>query len=253
MMRLWRSNLRIPFYYTGDALGSAAHIKTTLERGWYEYQPRLGVPYGQHYSDFPFSDDLHLAMARLLGVFTNDWVIVLNSYYLLGFLACAGTAVWFFRQCGLNPWMVVALSVLFAVAPYHFLRNEGHLFLSAYYLIPPGMVIVLRVSRGEQVWGRRSGVGGIRGTLTGRGAGTVVILALLVWGGVYYAVFVGLLLISAALLAFARARDRRRLGGAVVAGAVLAAWYLIALVPDFAYGMVHGSGAALFRMVKGAG
>ncbi len=246
MMRLWRADLRSPFFYDSDALGHAAHFKTTLETGWYETQPRLGAPFGQHYHDFPFSDDLHPAMAKLLGLFTSDWVVAFNTYYLLTFLLCAGTAVWFFRQCRLTPWMAVALSVLYAVAPYHFIRNEGHLFLSAYYLIAPAMVIVLRVSRGERVWGLRPGVGRIRGVLTGRGAGTVVILALLVWDGVYYAVFVGLLLIAAALLAFARTRDRWRLGGAVMGGAVLAGWYLVALVPDMAYGLAHGFNGASF-------
>lgn len=248
MMRLWQADLRAPFFYDSDALGHAAHFKTTLQTGWYENQPRLGAPFGQHYHDFPFSDDLHPAMAKFLGLFTSDWVVAFNTYYLLTFLLCAGTAVWFFRQCRLTPWLAVALAVLFAVAPYHFIRNEGHLFLSAYYLIAPAMVIVLRVSRGERVWGRRRGVGRFRAVLTGRGAGTMVILALLVYDGVYYAVFIGLLLIAAALLAFARTRDRRRLGGAVSAGAVLLAWYLVALIPDMAYGLAHGfNGAAFVR------
>ncbi len=158
MMRLWRANLRIPFRYDSDALGHAAHFKTILETGWYEYQPRLGVPYGQHYHDYPFSDDLHMAMAKILGWFTSDWVVAFNSYYLLTFLLCALTAVWFFRQCGLRPGWSVVLAVLFATAPYHFLRNEMHLFLSGYYLVPAGLVIVLWVARGEPVWRRRTGV-----------------------------------------------------------------------------------------------
>ena len=67
MMRLWRADLGVPFYYSSDVLGSAAHFETILETGWYEYQPRLGAPYGQHYHDYPFSDDLHMAMAKFVG------------------------------------------------------------------------------------------------------------------------------------------------------------------------------------------
>ncbi|WP_029135520.1 hypothetical protein [Nakamurella lactea] len=250
MMRLWRVDWSAPFYYTTDSIGSAAHFKTVLATGWYESQPRLGFPYGQHYHDYPFSDDLHPAMAKLLGLFTDNWVTAFNGYYLLTFLLCAATAVWFFRVCGLSALMTVVLAVLFAVAPYHFIRNEMHLFLSGYYLIPPAMVLVLRVARGESLWGRRrvgrGFPGRILGVLTGRGAATVLILALLVWDGVYYAIFCGLLLAAAAVLALIRSGDWRRFGGAVVGGVVLGLWYVVALLPDLLYARVHGSNAGAF-------
>ena len=253
MMRLWRANLRIPFRYDSDALGHAAHFQTILETGWYEYQPRLGVPYGQHYHDYPFSDDLHMAMAKFLGAFTSDWVVAFNGYYLLTFLLCAISAVWFFRQCGLRPGWSVVLAVLFATAPYHFLRNEMHLFLSGYYLVPAGLVVVLWIARGEPIWRRRAGVNPVLGVFTGRGAATVLVLGLLVYSGVYYAVFVGLLLVAAGLLALARTRDKRRFGGAVVAGLVLLGWYLLALLPDLLYSRANGSNSdALVRVPSDA-
>ena len=77
--------------------------------------------------------------------------------------------------------MGVVLAVLFATAPYHFLRNEMHLFLAGYYLVPPAMVVVLRVARGETVWGRRPAVNPVLAALTGRGAATVLIMGLLVY------------------------------------------------------------------------
>ena len=249
MMRLWRANLRVPFRYDSDALGHAAHFQTILETGWYEYQPRLGVPYGQHYHDYPFSDDLHMAMAKILTWFTSDWAVAFNGYYLLTFPLCALTAVWFFRQCGLRPGWSVVLAVLFATAPYHFLRNEMHLFLSGYYLLPAGLVVVLWVARGEPVWRRRPGVKPVLGVLTGRGAATVVVLGLLVYSGVYYAVFVGLLLVAAGLLALARTRDRRRFGGAVMVGLTLLGWYVLALLPDLLYSLANGSNSDAFVRV----
>lgn len=249
MMRLWRVDWTAPFYYGSDAIGSAAHFKTTLETGWYESQPRLGVPYGQHYHDFPFSDDLHPAMAKLLGFVTGNWIDAFNGYYLLTFLLCGLTAVWFFRVCGLSGALTVVLSVLFAVAPYHLVRNETHLFLSAYYLIPPAMALVMRAIRGERMWGRRAGVGRLRAVLTGRGAGTTLILALLVWDGVYYAIFFALLFAAAGLMAFGRTRDRTRFGGAVMVGVVLVAWYVVALLPDLLYARIHGSNGDAFLRV----
>ena len=36
MTRLWRADLSAPFFYEGDSVSSAAHVKATLEYGWYE-------------------------------------------------------------------------------------------------------------------------------------------------------------------------------------------------------------------------
>ncbi|WP_353650876.1 hypothetical protein ABLG96_08275 [Nakamurella sp. A5-74] len=252
MMRLWRANWSAPFYYSYDAQGSMAHFVTTIETGWYENQPRLGFPYGQHYHDFPFSDDLHLVSAKILGWVTGgDWVSAFNLYYLLTFLLVSLTALWFLRVCGLSGVMAVIIAVLYSVSPYHWERNETHLFLSGYYMIPAAMVLVLRVVRGQPLWGRRIPTGAgvlarVRSALTGRGAGTVLILALLIYSGVYYAVFVVLLLAVAALVALAGHRSWSRFGGAVVAGIVSVVWFALALLPDILYARTYGSNAAAF-------
>lgn len=260
MARLWRATWSIPLSYSGDAIGAAAMVKTTLETGWYESQPRLGAPFGQHYHDFPFADDLHLVGIKMLGLFTHNWPVVFNLYYILGYPLAALAAVWFLRRCGLRPLLAVVLAVLFAVAPYHLLRNEGHYFLSGYYMVPFGLGLVLAVARGEPLWGLRgtATTGGSAGwpgrvrrspvlrTLTGRGAGSVVILVLLAYSGAYYAVFVGLLLGAAALFAVLARWQWRRFLGAVVAGGILLGSVLLATVPDLIYEHVHGSNAAAY-------
>src|SRR5262249_35020786 len=43
----------------------------------------------------------------------------------------------------------LAGSLLFAFLPYHFGRGEAHLFLSAYYLVPLMVLVVLWLYRGE--------------------------------------------------------------------------------------------------------
>lgn len=241
MMQLWRADWTAPFYYQVDAVGSMAHFKTTIETGWYESAPRLGVPYGQHYHDYPFSDDLHPLMAKVFGWLTGgNWIAAFNGYYLATFGLCAVAAVWFFRQVGLSGPLSVALSVLFAVTPYHFYRNETHLFLSGYYIIPLSMVIVLRLARGERIWDIRTGVPRFWGVLTGRGAATVVIIGLQVYDGIYYTLFVGLLAAAAALLAWARDHNHRRMFGAVILGGVLLAWCYLAMLPDNLYAQEHG-------------
>ncbi|MGW6131527.1 hypothetical protein ACWFNE_16015 [Cellulomonas sp. NPDC055163] len=242
-LQLWRARLDVPFTYWGDAIAVAAHFKTVLETGWYEYQPLLGAPAGQTYHDFPTADNLHLVVAHVLGWFTSDVAVAMNLYYLLGFVLTALAAVWFLRECGVSRPLSVALAVLLAVAPYHFLRGEGHLWLASYYPLPLALVIVLRVLRGEHVWGRGRR-GGVLGLLTGRGATTVVVLALLATASSYYAVFVVILLAVAGGAAFLRDHDWRRFAGAAGAGLVLVAVVLANMAPDLVYAHRNGTSAA---------
>ena len=250
MMRLWRATMSVPFAYRGDAVASAAYFKDVIQVGWYENQPHLGAPYGQHYHDFPFADDLNPAMAKVIGVFTSDWAVAFNTYYLLGFLLCALSAVWFFRVCGLGRWMTVVLAVLFAVAPYHFIRGESNLFLASYYCVPLAMVVVLRATRGESLWGRRRTMKYLPSIFLGRGAATVLILALVVYSGAYYGLFTAFLLALGSVFALVRRRDWRRLGGSVVAVGAVALFFVLALLPDILYTRTHGADdGALVRRV----
>ena len=277
MTRLWRAVWTSPFVYSIDALSSAGHFKTTLTTGWYEFQPDLGAPYGQHYHDYPFTDDLHPFMIKVFGLVSHSWPVVFNLYYLAGYPLAALTAVWFLRRCHLGSRLTVVLAVLFAVAPYHLWRNENHYFLGEYYILPLALGVVLAVARGEPIWGRRrfadrghrfsdsghgfndgdhrftDGGGGFRTTLlsigavrwtaglcSGRGVGTAAALVLIVADGAYYGVFIGLLLFAAALLAYVGYRDRRRLIGAAAGGAVLVATFLALSLPDILARRVTG-------------
>src|SRR5690349_25061431 len=99
MLRLWRAVWTVPFFYTGDAVGSAAHVKATLEWGWYEYQPDLGAPYGQHYNDFPFSDNLHLLLLKAFAPLSaTSWPVAFNLYYVAGFVGAGVAMMWFLRR-----------------------------------------------------------------------------------------------------------------------------------------------------------
>ncbi len=260
IMRLWLADLRVPFFYLGnDSTSIGAHFKTVLETGWYEYNPALGAPNGQEYHDFPQADNLHLIAARLLGWFTNDFAVALNVYYLIGFPLAALTAVYFLREVGVSRLLTAPLAALYALAPYHFLRNEGHLFLGSYYPLPLALVVVLRILRGQPIWGLRrlpdgrldrlpdwlrSPVGAFLTTCTGRGGGTVLMLALLATASSYYAVFVTLLLAAAGLVALARTGNWRRFRGAVLAGLTIVVVVALNMLPDNLYEWMHGQNSS---------
>jgi phosphoglycerol transferase len=250
MLRLWRATWTVPFFYTGDAVGSAAHVKATFEWGWYEYQPDLGAPYGQHYHDYAFSDNLHLVLLKAFTPFTDNWPIAFNAYYVLAFVACGLGMLWFLRREGVGRSLSLALSVLYAVAPYHFWRNEAHLFLGAYWTVPLTLVVVMAALRGEPLWRRRTGRSGLVGLLTGRGAAVAIIMVAAGSATAYYAVFGGILLAFAGFLALGRTRSWRRFGGVVAAGALLVAAFVVNLLPDLLYARQFGPNPS--AVVRGA-
>lgn len=232
MMKLWRADPSIPFWYSGPALARASLFKSIAQTGWSTFQPRLGVPYGQDYSDAAPLGDLHVVLIRVLSLFTDRWAVTFNLFFLLGFLCCAPAAVWFFRRCGVSAWFSVVLSVLFAVAPYHFLRNENQIFLASYFCVPLGMVLVLRAVRAERLW-RRPTTGAARASwVWGRGAGTAVILAVVAFSGVDYALFTALLLAFAGVFGLVRSWSRSRMVGLVAAELALGLGVVLNSLPQ---------------------
>lgn len=242
MLRLWRATWSTPFYYSGDAVASLGHVKTTMQWGWYEYQPNLGAPYGQRYHDFPFSDNLSLVVIKAWTPFISDWPTAFNLFYVLCFFLISWAALWFFRRVGVNRTFAVVLAVLYAVAPYHFMRNENHYYLSVYFTAPLALGVVVDVIRGQPLWTGRPGVAGLTRLLFGRGAAYVVALVIVASTVAYYAVFAGVLLAVAGLAALIRTGNWRRFVGAVVAGLVLVATLMLNLLPDLLYARQHGGG-----------
>ncbi len=122
----------VPLVYSGDGIATADHIRTILETGWFDNQPALGAPYGQHYLDYPTTDQANFVAAWLIGLLVHSWGAVMNIHFLIGFPLAAGTMVWFLRRVGVRSIIAGALGVVYAHAPYHFYRSEAHLFLSWY-------------------------------------------------------------------------------------------------------------------------
>lgn len=248
-MKLWRADWTVPFFDRNDALAVAAHFKTVSETGWYESQPLLGAPYGQQYHDFPTADNLQFMAARVFSAVLGDWATALNVWYVLGFVLIALTATFFFLRVGTSRVLSVVLAVLFALAPYHFIRNENHLALSTYFTLPLAFWVVHLIATGQPLWLRRAGARSrVLGVLTGRGAAVAASLALVVTGATYYGFFTVVFIALVGVASWWRVRDWRRLVGAVVAGLVVVVVAVLNMLPDVVYSWRNGSdGGGLVR------
>jgi phosphoglycerol transferase len=251
-LNLWSVDWRVPFYYSGDALAVASHFKTIIETGWFTHQPDLGAPYGQFYSDYPQADNLHFIAADVLRLFTSDFGVAMNVYFVIGFPLAAITALWFLRLVGVGTPLAVALGVVYSLAPYHFIKGEGHLFLAAYFVVPLAVGLIYLVATGRPLWALRprQRADGTRERrwlrpVTGRNAATVGTVALLGTASSYYSVFVALVLAVAGLSALWRSRAWRRFFGAAAAGLLIAGVMLVNLTPSILYRLANGVNEAV--------
>lgn len=233
VLKLWQADLNVPFMYWYDGLLANALIKGVLDNGWYLHNAYLGAPGALDLHDFPMAEGLHFAVIKLLGLVCPSHAAVFNLFFLLTFPLTTLTALAALRQFGVGRPAALAASLLYAFLPYHLFRNESHLFLSAYYLVPPAVMVALWVFLGaaakpQAPWHRA------------RLATAILVCLLVSSAGVYYAVFTGFFLLVAG--AAASLRDRRlapALLGLLLVG-VIAAGGIANLAPSLSYRWQHG-------------
>lgn len=249
IMQLWRADLRIPFTYTGDSYVYSMFIKGIVDNGWYYHNPSVGAPAGLEMYDFPLPDTFHFLTLKLLSLFTSDHALILNLFFLLTFPLTTLTSLFAFRQFGISYLTSLVGSLLYTFTPYHFFRGEGHLFYSAYYMIPLLVLIVLWTYSGKlQLIKRKAETG--KPVLNFRDWKVVfsLVVALIVGSsGAYYAFFGCFLLLVAAVLAFVKNRDRYPLITAIVLTALISLTIFVNLSPSIMYVRKHGNPQSMPR------
>ena len=238
---LWRADLHIPLNYELDSISVQLWAKGVVENGWYLSNPSLGAPFGMEMHDFPLSDSLFFLLERAISLGVRDPAVVVNLYYFGTFFATTLVALFVLRRLGAPRGPSIVCGLLYAFLPYHFLRGEGHLFLSSYFLVPLAVLVCLWLYRdGELLFKEREGTRARLDLRGKRGLGALGICAVLGSGGVYYAAFAcALLLVAGASAAIARRRVHP-LGSAAILAALIAGGVAANLVPKLAYEREHG-------------
>ena len=208
------------FGANGDGAYYLATVKDVVENGWFWRNPDLAAPFGQVNYDFaaPFGDFVHYLVVSVLGFVLGDPVVVFNAFFLLCFALIAVIAYAVLRDLGAARPVALVVAILFAFLPYHMLRNQTHLFLTAYYSIPVAVWLVVTLAEGRRVIDRSAP----------RRTALVVAGCLLVGAASnYYAVFALLSLLAVVPVAALARRSRRiALQGAAVVALVGASFVL---------------------------
>jgi phosphoglycerol transferase len=243
VLQLWRADMSIPFSYNGDAVSTGAAVKGMVEHGWVWVNQSLGAPGEMNTLDYPGADLVHLVVLKVLAVVTGNWAVVVNTYYLLGYIAVALACGWAMRRLGLSRPSALAASVLYSLLPYHFLRGEDHLLLGEYYLVPLLCVLAIELAAAKTPLLRAAGEGEGERRVFGavREWWPLVVCAFLGQSGIYYAFFGSFFLLVAALWGWWRRRERARLVVGVVLIGTMLAVALAGLIPSLVYRQSGGT------------
>lgn len=155
VLDLWDADLRIPFAHAGDGALHAAIAKGTIE-GWPLVLERAGAPGDLDFRNFPALDNFNILVMRILALVVREPGLLINLFLLLTFPLVAATSFLVVRRLGLSLPASYAVSILYALLPYHFRRSVGHLFLSAYYMVPPAIYLAWKLGAGATLFDRRS-------------------------------------------------------------------------------------------------
>ncbi len=206
VLQIWDlRSLFIPFNYFGDTIFYAMTIKSVITTGWYLSNPFIGAPGAHFLGDFPTPEGLNYLIIKAIALFTSNWALVLNIFYLLGFPLITLSSLFVLRRFGMRYPFALTASLLFSFLPYRLIKEESHLFLSAYYLIP--LAIWLAVQIYQNTFDRKK---------------SYLVAILLGSNGIYHAYFAGFFILLASLIASYTKRQWRPLKYALLLLGIMA-------------------------------
>lgn len=147
VLKMPLSRLEVPYTFVSDAITKIMHVVNVAETGWLFGNDRLGYPFGFDRLDFPRFDSLNYAIMGPIASITGEAGLAVNLYFLATFYLIALSAFWCLRRLGLaiGPSLICAL--IFAFLPYHLARGIPHLTNGAYFLVPPAMLVLIRLAQ----------------------------------------------------------------------------------------------------------
>lgn len=253
VLRLSRSDLRFPFAYGGDVAFYHIIIKGMIERGWFSLNDALGVPAQMNLNDIPTTDhNFYLLQLKLLSLFTSNYALIVNLFYLLSFPLTTLSALYVFRRFGVSSVPAVFGSLLFTFLPFHFARGQNHLFLSSYYLIPLMVMVILWCLSGALQLGGEGSKWRIPRLSRPMLIFSVIVCVLIASTGTYYAFFATFFLLTGGAIAALRGRSFRPLLVPAALVAVIAAVVAINLLPSILYLQRQGDTPIVRRNVADA-
>lgn len=245
VLKLWHADFNIPFVYGGDSLFTGMMIKGVIDNGWYLNNNFVGMPIGTNLYDFPMADNFSFLIIKLLSLFTSNYGLIINLFFLFTFPLTTLTSLYVFRHFKVSYPNSIVGSLLFTFLPYHFLRGESHLFLAAYFMIPLMVMVILWVYLETPLLFRQAGTDKklVLDLLGTRSIFSILICFLVSSIGVYYAFFACFFLI---IVGVSASFHHKRIHHLLVAGMLIVSitiGVVANISPTLIYQYSHGKNA----------
>lgn len=242
VLRLWEASHRVPLTIKGNSPLIEMLVKSLIDNGWYQHNSHLAAPLGQTLYDYPAftGDHLQLLALKVMTPFSGSVGTIINVYYLASFPLVAFATFLVLRRLSVSRPSALVSASLYSLLAYHFLRGEGHLFLSMYVGAPLGAFLALRVAENRPLVCRRPLRQGLRGWLSSRTIKLIAVCVVIGMTGTYFAVFTVLLVLAAYLLRGVAGDWRRALPTAAVIVGAVGITLMLNNVPNLLYSAQHG-------------
>jgi phosphoglycerol transferase len=236
LMQLWAADFSVPFAYGGDATSVLAGIKGLLETGSYLTNPSLGAPGIAQFYDIPGSDGLNYLVLRVIGLLGMSSGTAVNLFYLAGYSAVGVATAFVLRRLNMSRLCSLGVAILFALLPYHYMRNEWHLFLAMYWIIPLLLLVLVWLDSSDPPLVKHVAGGWFPFALRNRRTiAALMICAAAGACGVYYMFFGCFLLAAVGLRAALRDRSYRVALAAAALVLVSGCVFAAQMVPSLVY------------------
>jgi phosphoglycerol transferase len=229
-LRGWDRDFRVPFRFSRDSLSAAMQTKSTVDNGWWWFNPRVGAPFGLDELQYPANANVDQAIVWGISRIVHDPALVGNLAWCVMVVLSGLSATWCLTMLGVSRVSGLVAGTLFALTPYALYRSTGHFWLVIYLVPFAGAASVLLASgRPERwYWGRPF-------------AGLLAGCTLLAFNYVYYAFFACFLLLAASAIGWLQCRARRvGAAGALCVGLIVAGTCLN-LAPSVRSWSTHGT------------
>jgi hypothetical protein len=253
LLDLRKSDLSTPITYYGDALFYSMITKAIITNGWWMANDSLGAPHGQEAYDIPQNDCFSYFLIKVLGLFTSNYAVVYNLFYLLSFPLTTISSFYVLRNFNISRAPAIMASLLYSFTRPHFAPGQGHLVYCIFFPVPLIIMVILWVCS-EELSLTRIENGRTRLDLRNHKliAGMLICVLIASTGGAYYPFFAVCLLGSVALFLAVRHKNFIKPLTPVFLIVLVASAFVANQTPSVLYILKHGKTEVMTRNASDA-
>ncbi len=190
MFGMHRGDFAVPAL-TGDGLTIYSVVKAMQQHGWFTPNPSLGYPSGQDLAPYPNLDLINLLWLKFFSLFSENPFAPVSAFNLWVFFLIGAIGFMVMGYLGIRTSLALPLAVATSLAPWHFQRVTGHLFLANYSSLLVGLFMAIyalrRIRQGQTNPTRRRAIADF---------GVLISAGFYVAGGGLYWIFACLVMIA---------------------------------------------------------